>query len=200
MRRGGSENPGPGAAVNAYQICPEAKHAIVLAGPRVDLPALAERHLPLVVAWRNDPAIRRRFFNRRIFTSASQFEWFARYAADPTVFCFAIAVKSRRTIGMVAISKIDWRERSGEFGRFVIGDPLSLGRGYGREAAELVLAFARSELRLRTVSLVVLPDNAPAVQLYRKLGFVEASTYPRETSDGVTVPALRMMLTLDGGS
>jgi len=180
--------------MNAYEARPEAKHRLVLDGKRIDLVALAERHLPLVIAWRNNPAIRHRFFNRRIFTTASQAEWFARYAVDPTAFNFVIAQKDGREIGMVAISKIDWRERTGEFGRFLIGDPLSLGRGYGREAAALILDFARSELGLTSVSLVVLPGNAAAVRLYRKLGFVEAGTFPRETSDGTTELALRMVL------
>jgi len=183
--------------VSEFQSRPEAKSAIVLAGERVDLVALAARHLPLVVAWRNDPAIRQRFFNRRIFTMASQLDWFARYALDPTAFCFAITLKHGRTIGMVGISKIDWRERVGEFGRFLIGDPLSIGRGYGREAARLVLEFAKSQLGLRSVSLVVFPDNAVAVKLYRGLGFAEVSTFPRETSDGVVVLAKKMVLNLD---
>ncbi len=185
--------------MHAYEARPETKHGIVLAGERVDLVALAERHLPLVIAWRNDPAIRQRFFNRRIFTMASQVDWFARYAVDPTAFCFAITLKGGRTIGMVAISKIDWRRRTGEFGRFLIGDPLSLGRGYGREAARLVLEFAASELRLASVSLVVLPDNAVAVNLYRGLGFVEASTFPREASDGAMALATKMILAFESG-
>jgi len=178
----------------------ETKHEIVLAGRRVDLVGLGERHLPLVIAWRNNPAVRHRFFNRRIFTAASQAEWFARYAVDPTALNFVIALKNGRTIGMVAISKIDWRERTGEFGRFLIGDPLSLGRGYGWEAAGLILDFASTELQLRSISLVVMPDNAHALRLYRKLGFVEAGTFPRETSDGTTELAQRMVLALGSAS
>lgn len=180
-----------------YEMQPERKHQIVLAGERIELVALAERHLPLVIAWRNDPAIRQRFFNRRILTAASQLDWFARYAADPTAFCFAIRLKGSRTIGTVAISKIDWRERTGEFGRFLIGDPLSIGRGYGREAARLVLEFTRSRLGLKSVSLGVFPDNAVAVRLYRGLGFIEAGTFPRETSDGIMGLSLRMTLSFD---
>src|SRR5579859_3609839 len=177
-----------------YEARPESKNGIVLAGERVDLVALAERHLPMVIAWRNDPGTRQRFFNRRVFTGASELQWFERYAVDPAVFCFAIALKNGRTIGMIAISKIDWRECTGEFGRFLIGDPLSRGRGYGREAAELVLDFARMQLGLRSVSLGVMPDNTAAVHLYQGLGFVEVATEPRETSDGTAALSLRMTL------
>ena len=184
--------------MHAYELRPESKQGIVLAGERVDLVALAERQLPLVIAWRNDPAIRQHFFNRRVFTAAAQLDWFARYALDPTAFCFAIRLKGGgRTIGMIAISKIDWPAHTGEFGRFVIGDPLSRGRNYGREAARLVLDFAKSQLGLRSVSLVVFPDNAVALNLYRRLGFVETSTFPRETSDGTTALAQKMILTFE---
>ena len=182
--------------MSEYQARPEAKHRIVLSGERVDLVALAARHLPLVIAWRNNPALRQRFFNRRVFTMASEVEWFARYAVDPTAFCFTITLKGGRTIGMLGI-KIDWRERTGEFGRFLIGDPLSLGRGYGREAARVVLEFAKSELRLRSVWLAVTQDNVVALNLYRSLGFVEASRFPRETSDGARELAVKMILAFD---
>lgn len=85
----------------------------------------------------------------------------------------------------------------GEFGRFVIGDPLSIGRGYGRESARLALDFARSELGLGSVFLVVFRDNAVAVHLYGSLGFIEESTFPRETSDGVAASAMKMVLRFD---
>ena len=186
-----------GSEMCDFETCPTAKHGILLRGARVDLVALAERHLPLVIAWRNNPAIRQRFFNRRIFTIASELAWFGRYAVDPSVLCFVIRLKSGRTIGMAAISKIDWHERIAEFGRFLIGDPLSLGRGYGRDAAQLVLEFATSRLGLRSISLGVMPDNVAAVALYRRLGFVETAISSRETSDGETRLQSRMLLRLD---
>src|SRR5262249_2316267 len=86
------------------------------------------------------------------------------------------------------------------FGRFVIGDPLSLGRGYGREAARLVLGFAQSELQLESVSLLVFADNGAALTLYASLGFVEASTFLRQISDGTTETAKRMILTFNAGT
>jgi diamine N-acetyltransferase len=164
-----------------------AKHSIVFAGERIDLVSLAERHLPLLVAWRNDPEIHRGFFSRPAFTLASQTEWFSQYALDPTDLYFAITLKDGRPIGTVAISRIDWQARRGEFGRFLIGDPLFRGRGYGREAAMLAIAYARREIGLRTLSLSVRPGNAAAMGLYQALGFVPTSTIVRRLSDGARI-------------
>ena len=172
------------------------KHLLAVSGERVDLVELAERHMPLVIAWRNNPDIRRGFFNQRAFTVASHAQWFDRYSADPNDYCFAITLKSGRTIGVISISQVDWRERSGQFGRFLIGDPLSRGRGLGREAARLVLEFARVQLRLNSLSLIALSDNAVALRLYRRLGFVEVATFTREITDGTMALACQMTLSL----
>jgi RimJ/RimL family protein N-acetyltransferase len=174
------------------------KHSIVFAGERIALVSLAKQHLPLLVAWRNDPAIHRGFFSRPAFTLASQTEWFAQYALDPTDFYLAITIKDGPPIGTLAISKIDWQARTGEFGRFLIGDPLFRGHGYGREAAALAISFARCELGLRALSLAVRPGNAVAIGLYQALGFVAASTIVRRLSDGREEMAQQMTLALDG--
>jgi len=175
---------------------PEAKHALAITGRRIDLVALAERHLPLLVAWRNDPEIGRGFFTRPTFTLAAQTEWFAGYADDPTDFYFVIVVKNGSEIGTVSISKIDWSARTGEFGRFLIGDARFRGAGYGREAAERVICFAQSQLGLRSLSLSVRPGNASASRLYRALGFVETATSARRAPDGHTEMAQVMVLGL----
>ncbi|MFC7400389.1 GNAT family N-acetyltransferase [Chelatococcus sp. GCM10030263] len=172
------------------------KHSIVFPGERIDLVSLAERHLPLLVAWRNDPEIHRGFFSRPAFTLASQTEWFAQYALDPTDLYFAITVKDGLPIGTVSISRIDWQARKGEFGRFLIGDPLFRGRRYGREAALLAIAFARQQLGLRTLSLSVRPGNAAAIGLYRALGFVPTSTVMKRLPDGAEELAQQMTLAL----
>jgi RimJ/RimL family protein N-acetyltransferase len=175
---------------------PAAKHALTIPGRRIDLVALGERHLPLLVAWRNDPDITRAFFSRPAFTLAAQTEWFARFAQDPTDFYFVIAAKKGPDIGTASISKIDWQARTGEFGRFLIGDPRFRGTGYGRESAELLIRFAQSELGLRSLSLSVRSGNASALRLYKALGFVETTTTGRRSPDGRMEIAQTMTLDL----
>lgn len=47
------------------------------------------------------------------------------------------------------------------------------GRGLGTELLEKILLAGRSELGLRIATLTVFANNLPAINLYRKAGFVE---------------------------
>ena len=78
----------------------------------------------------------------------------------------------------------------------VIGERDVWGSGYGREAMQLLLQFGFERLGLRTIWLVVRAENARAVRLFTRLGFVVA-----ETLEGAAIVAgiprnkFRMLLT-----
>ena len=57
------------------------------------------------------------------------------------------------------------------------------GMGLGRQLAEMVLAAA-VEKRYRRICLDTLPAMASAIELYRKLGFVEIDSYCHNPIDG----------------
>lgn len=77
-----------------------------------------------------------------------------------------------RHIGNVSIQSIDWIARRGEFA-ILIGDTRYHGRGYGREAAALLIDHAFTRLALNRLWLGVRADHAIAIRLYKSLGFVE---------------------------
>jgi RimJ/RimL family protein N-acetyltransferase len=54
------------------------------------------------------------------------------------------------------------------------------GRGIGRALMEALLDWAAAHPTIEKVSLAVVEENAPAVSLYRKLGFTEEARRPRE--------------------
>lgn len=63
--------------------------------------------------------------------------------------------------------------------RLVIS-PFRRGQGLGAFLVRGLCRCGGQELGVQECSLFVLPDNAPAQRLYRRLGFAEA-TYPGET-------------------
>lgn len=73
--------------------------------------------------------------------------------------------------GYVQITAIEPIHRSANLG-ILIGRVEDRGRGLGREAMELTIRFCRDHLNLTRLSLCVHADNAPAIALYEKLGFV----------------------------
>ncbi len=72
------------------------------------------------------------------------------------------------------------RRRVAHHGSFGMGlASTHRGRGIGGPLLEALLDWAAAHPRLEKVTLGVFPDNAPAVALYRRLGFVEEGRTPR---------------------
>ena len=62
----------------------------------------------------------------------------------------------------------------------VMVDPAHRGQGVGRALLEACCAWADAEPSVEKLSLSVFADNAPALALYRSLGFLEEGRRPRE--------------------
>lgn len=100
-------------------------------------------------------------------------EWIESLGKSQTDYVFGVALKGTdRLIGVTGLHQVEARNRSAVFG-INIGDTAFQGRGYGREATELVLRYAFEELNLNRVELAVYADNWRAIRLYQKVGFVQ---------------------------
>ncbi len=78
-------------------------------------------------------------------------------------------------IGNIKLDQFDHLARTAELG-IMIGDADYWGKGYGSDACQLVLDYARDTLNLRKVSLTVFSNNPAAIRLYEKLGFEREGT------------------------
>lgn len=86
---------------------------------------------------------------------------------------FIIAdANSEQYLGQIDLHNIDWRSGSASLG-IVIGQSEMLGRGYGREAIELLKGFVFHTLNLHRFELEVYEYNERAYKCYLKCGFVE---------------------------
>lgn len=75
-----------------------------------------------------------------------------------------------REIGSVYLRDIDREAGEAEYGIF-IGESEALGRGYGTQAAKLMLDYGFETLGLKKIFLRLLEDNAKALRSYEKAGF-----------------------------
>jgi RimJ/RimL family protein N-acetyltransferase len=98
--------------------------------------------------------------------------WYEAMRADSSQTVFAIETEACQHIGNVSLMYINWKDRSAELG-IVIGDKKQWGKGYGQDAIRTLLGFAFGEMNLNRVYLRVYADHAPAINAYRKCGFVE---------------------------
>jgi hypothetical protein len=96
-------------------------------------------------------------------------------AADPPTDAIEFRIRTLeedRLVGYVAIFTIEWHNGNG-WVAIGIGDPADRSKGFGKEAMNLALRYAFHELGLHRLSLDVIADNKPAIDLYRALGFRE---------------------------
>ena len=74
-------------------------------------------------------------------------------------------------VGQVSLYNIDWPPGRAEFGRLMIGEADSAGRGLARDATKALLDLAFEQFGLREVYLDVIPENTRAINVYKACGF-----------------------------
>lgn len=143
-----------------------------------------------VVTWRNKDFVRRNFIYQKPFTEEGHMSWLREQVEPGHVAQFIICVETDggaektgaqketaessqaavREIGSVYLRDIDREKKNAEYGVF-IGEEDTLGRGYGSQAAKLMLAYGFETLHLEKIFLRVLEDNVGARKSYEKAGF-----------------------------
>jgi RimJ/RimL family protein N-acetyltransferase len=127
--------------------------------------------------WINDPRIRM-FLDHRVWPMGLVFEeqW-VRKMSEPTpgprsdvVFVFGKKGEDR-ILGSSGLHAINWISRDAEWG-ILIGEEAEWDRGFGREVAWRMLAYAFSSLNLNRVRLRVNVSHARGIRCYEGAGFV----------------------------
>jgi RimJ/RimL family protein N-acetyltransferase len=150
-----------------------------LTGERVRLASIREADIDAIIAWDDDPEFLRMLHSGPAYPrpEAAQREWWAERLKKKDEYHFAIRLLDNdRPIGTFHIEDIEWPHRVAWFS-IGIGDRSARGKGYGREALALGIAFAFDDLNLHRLSLSVFAYNEPAVRLYQRLGFTHEGTF-----------------------
>jgi RimJ/RimL family protein N-acetyltransferase len=159
---------------------------------RVVLTPLRDEDSDRLFTWINDRELVVRSAPFHQVARADHDAWFASVRERDDVRIFAIRrIDGDELIGSCQLHSIE-PGRSAEL-QIRIGERREQGKGYGREAVELLLREAFGPLGLRRVTLHVFASNAPARAVYAKAGFRELPGV-RETVeiDGRAEPVLRM--------
>ncbi len=122
--------------------------------------------------WRNQNNIRRWFLHKEIISPEQQQQWFKNYYAKNDDYMFIIKDDEiNKKIGCIALYNINNKLKIAEFGRLIIGDVNTVGKGYAFTASKLLCQFAFCNMNINTIYLYVYEDNDKAIHLYDKLGF-----------------------------
>ena len=161
----------------------------VIENDRIVLRLLEYADLPLTLSWRNRDEIRKWFLNTAIIPIDDHYAWFERYQELDNDFVFLILAKEIQNIpvGQISLYAIDWKMKTAEFGRLMIGEPRAQGKGIAKNATQLLLSYSRDVLGLDKIFLEVKEKNKVAISIYKSSGFVE-----RDNKDGLIIMDVRL--------
>ena len=149
------------------------KEVPVLEGADIYLRLMDEGDTDRIIRWRNTEFVRRNFIYQKPFTRQGHMAWIREMIVTGKAVQFMICVKDTgKPVGSVYLRDIDHNHHKAEYGIF-IGEREALGKGFGTQAAELMIRYGLEELKLHKVMLRVLAENFPARKSYEKAGFVQ---------------------------
>ncbi len=163
----------------------------MLVGQRVTLSPVEREHLGLLKRWRNDPAIRGRYFPSLPSTDLGQEVWYDRMIKGGRDVFFLVRYSERLRpgavappVGYAAISEVDWRKRRA-VASIILGESKYWGKGLGHEVLSLLFAYAFCEMGLHKVSIYIYSDNERSIRLFKHFAQVEGQLCSHEQRDGV---------------
>jgi RimJ/RimL family protein N-acetyltransferase len=140
-------------------------------GKLVELSPLTDADSAIMLRWINDRDLVQLSSAYRPVDEAHHREWFDSIRRRSDVVIFGIReIDAGRLVGSCQLLSISPTHRKAEL-QVRIGEADARGRGYGREAVELLLDFAFNDLNLHRVELTVLDGNEPAIKTYLGAGF-----------------------------
>lgn len=139
---------------------------------KVQLVNFLEKEASLQVetlSWRNAPHVAR-YFQIQAIDLATHLNWLQKLKEiPPKTIAFFIEV-NQKAVGVTYFHSIDEDTQSADWGIY-LHDEAIRGKGIGKEALRLSLAYAQTTLQLRRVYLEVLSENGVAKHLYEQVGF-----------------------------
>lgn len=152
----------------------------MLVGEKITLKPIEMEDTENILRWRNTSEIRRNFIYQETLTFEDHISWLENMVATKKVVQFIIIEKgTSQAIGSVFLRDIDLKNQKAEYGIF-IGEVSAHGKGYGTEAAKLIVDYGFNELELNKIFLRVFADNLAGIRSYKKVGFVEEGLFRQD--------------------
>jgi RimJ/RimL family protein N-acetyltransferase len=153
----------------------------MIKGEKIYLTELDWANSEIIRGWLNDPEINKYLFvGHTPITQEEERQYFEAQAASPDRRTFEIhAAEDGRYLGNVGLKGIHPVHRHAELG-LAIGRKEDWGKGFGADAIVTCLRYGFDTLGLHTIKIRAHEDHARALDLYRRLGFVDVGR-ERET-------------------
>lgn len=145
----------------------------MLKGQYTALRAIEASDLPQLLAWRNQPELRRYFREYRELNSAQQQQWFdSKVNGDPGTRMFAIVeLPSQRLLGACGLCYIDWVNRTADFSIYLGADGLYIDQKFAPDAARVLIGYGYQELSLHRIWSEIYDFDTAKQGFFDLLGF-----------------------------
>jgi RimJ/RimL family protein N-acetyltransferase len=167
----------------------------VIHGIRVLLRPVEERDHPLIHAWQNEPEVWWLMDYEGPFSMQDVVESEGRAREEGRPYVIEV---DGRAIGRIGPNAFRRRDRICSLS-VLIGERSAWDRGHGTDAIAALVDEAFDRIDLHRIELWSTADNARAVHVYEKCGFVEDARLPeRSWKGGAWVDRVVMSVTRDG--
>ena len=130
---------------------------------------IEERDLPLLRDWRNKDEIRERCREYRLLNMVNQREWFEYISTSKDVAMFGIE-RGGSLIGICGLCHINWVNRTAEVSLYIGPEELR-GKGFGRQALQMLKVKAFEEFNLHRLWAEVYGFNVASMTLFESCGY-----------------------------
>jgi len=144
----------------------------IIHGEKIILRPLLVKDMESCLTWLKDPEVNK-YLNQNYdnLTIEQELQWLNFIQKSDNDIVFAIIIKNnKKYIGNCALHKINWSEKTCEFG-IVLGEKIYWNRGYGSDAVRTIIKVAIEDLLLSKVTLHVYEYNLRAKKVYENCGF-----------------------------
>lgn len=129
----------------------------------------------MVLEWRNDKSVKKWMLHQEEITLEEHLKYIESLKSSKSKLYMAVK-KEGLYIGVIDVTKIDFKDNSAYFGLYA--NPFKKTKGAGSVLQETCIKYAFDILKLQKLKLEVFSNNERAIGLYKKFHFKEAT---RET-------------------
>lgn len=145
-----------------------------IVGESVVLRAIEEEDLPFLLELINDPQIEATTIgSSHPVSMTAQRDWYRNCDFQKELRCIIENKASRRPIGYLSLTHIDWINRCGEVGCKMRSGAQDRFPGDLEQALRLAIHYCFQERNLRRLEALILKNNCFSLSIVKKMGFVQ---------------------------
>lgn len=154
------------------------KHNYYAEYDNVRLRPLSEKDIEKLRIWRNDAENGKYLRKIGYISQEMQREWFQTYLENKDEIIFAIEETKEFGCLVGSVSLYNFTKEQAEFGKILIGDRRTSGRGIGRISSVLTMHIGFECLDINKIVASVHEKNLRAYSTYMKIGFEVVGKHP----------------------